>query len=1323
MTRFFPFLAWLRGYDLATFRVDVVAGLTLALVLVPQSMAYARLAGLPAYYGLYAAFLPPIVGALFGSSRQLATGPVAIVSLMTAAALEPIATAGSTNYIAYALLLALVVGVFQLALGVLRLGLVVNFLSHPVVNGFTNAAAIIIATSQVATILGVSVEAAPSHFETVYRVLVAAVEGVHWPTLGMAALAFAIMIGLRRVNRRIPYVLAAVVVTTVIAWALGFEKKDNVPLASVHSPAVGTLVAEFNEAMRIKATLENHRSESKYVRPRPLESQEAVCLRCHASRNVAESAAPRATLSPQEPRTALLPHELARLLDSEITATRQRVAHLRSTLREVPLHRGTDAAGSVHFYVEGELPPGVTSIPGKWHLLVGTDALKPESVRVSSGGEVVGAIPQGLPQFAVPTVVDWHELPKLLALAAVISLLGFLEAISIAKAMAARTRQKLDPNQELIGQGLANIVGCLGQGYAVSGSFSRSAVALQAGAQTGVANVISGGIVLVVLLFMSPLLYHLPQAVLAAIIMLAVAGLLNVSGFVHAWRANRLDGAISVVTFAVTLVLAPHLDWGIFIGVGLSLGAYLYRSMRPQVHELAPHADGSMRDARRHGLKTCRHISVISFEGPLNFTSSSYLENEILARVAELPQLRHVIIAGNGIGDIDASGEETLRHVIDNLRGAGYQVSFSGLPDNVIDIMKRTHLFELIGEDHFFGTGEQAIRAIYPSAHKDSDDQDCPFRKAMPPIVELSLHADGSLRDAQRHGLSLCRHIAALRFDAALTFSNTMLLEEDVVARLAQRPSLRYVVFVAHGISEVDEGGARAVGRLVERLRTDGVEPCFSGLKEGVLDVLAKTGVDRIIGSHNMFPTQINAVAGIYARAHTGSSERDCPLSTLAPQLTEVSVHPSGALRDASAHRLRLCEHIALLRFDGPLVLASAKAIQSEFIRWAKQRPNVQNVVFLAQALHSLDHGEAENLLSLLAAVREAGCRVHVANLTDHALEDLARRGITGKIGLDDIFHSDLLALAAIHAIAHEGSDEAKCPLQALVPAMKELSLHPDGSLRDAHRHGLRLCQRIVALRFDGPLNYATIGYFEKELQKALFRRPAAKHVLIAGHTLEQLDSSAIEHLPHVFERLRAEGYFVAVSGVRDELLDGFATPSIGADALFPTQAQAIEAMFARAHRGADESDCPLRSSVAPRTRVRTNWNDRRLQVLVLDDEPLVGKRLQIALAKVGCDVEVFEAPVPALRRLEEKEFHIVVTDIRMEDIDGIEVLERVTLLYPETKVIMITGYATVEVAREALAKGAFDFIAKPFKPQQIRDVIAKASNALGFKGIENATV
>ena len=235
INRIFPFLAWFRSISPKTLRADFIAGLTVALVLIPQSMAYAQLAGLPAYYGLYAAFLPPMIAALFGSSRQLATGPVAVVSLMTSAALEPLATAGSEAFIGYAVVLALFVGLFQFFLGLFRLGVVVNFLSHPVVIGFTNAAAIIIASSQLSKLFGVYVDKATHHYETIIRVIEAALSYTHWPTLFMGILAIVIMYGLKRLNPRIPNVLIAVAITTLISWFTGFEHNQRIVISDIAS--------------------------------------------------------------------------------------------------------------------------------------------------------------------------------------------------------------------------------------------------------------------------------------------------------------------------------------------------------------------------------------------------------------------------------------------------------------------------------------------------------------------------------------------------------------------------------------------------------------------------------------------------------------------------------------------------------------------------------------------------------------------------------------------------------------------------------------------------------------------------------------------------------------------------------------------------------------------------------------------------------------------------------------------------------------------------------------------------------------------------------
>ncbi|MGC8579438.1 MAG: SulP family inorganic anion transporter [bacterium] len=251
LKKIFPFLSWFDHYNVNYLRSDLVAGITVALVLIPQSMAYAKLAGLPVYYGLYAAFLPPMIAAMFGSSYQLATGPVAVVSLMTAAALEPLATAGTQGFIEYAIMIALLVGIFQLLLGVLKLGLVVNFLSHPVVNGFTNAAALIIATSQLSSIFGVEVESMAHHYETIYNVIKAALISTHWLTFLFAVLAFLIMIVLRRINPRIPNVLVAVVITTLLSWAMGFERNYKCSIEQINSAEIKNTIMEFNKTIDI----------------------------------------------------------------------------------------------------------------------------------------------------------------------------------------------------------------------------------------------------------------------------------------------------------------------------------------------------------------------------------------------------------------------------------------------------------------------------------------------------------------------------------------------------------------------------------------------------------------------------------------------------------------------------------------------------------------------------------------------------------------------------------------------------------------------------------------------------------------------------------------------------------------------------------------------------------------------------------------------------------------------------------------------------------------------------------------------------------------
>jgi len=733
MNRILPFTGWFRSYGWGPFKIDLVAGLTVALVLIPQSMAYAQLAGLPAHYGLYASFLPPMIAALFGSSRQLATGPVAVVSLMTSASLEPLAASGSQGFVEYAILLALMVGVFQFAIGALRLGVVVNFLSHPVVNGFTNAAALIIATSQLSKIFGVSVESAEHHYETVLRVVQAAMVWTHLPTLGMAVLAFAVMLGVRRFNPRLPNVLIAVVITTVLAAVIDFEHDETVSIARVDAPGLEELVDEFNRAISARIEIDKVRSQGTEITTAINDSTGEFCQRCHAHRAI-----DRFTLGATVDETGatsehlLALHQLAGLLDAHASEVKEQVAETRTRLRSVVFARVPDDDPRGGFYDLDSVPVGAPTDDRHWRLKVGNKPLDPEHLLLMGGGAVVGTIPRGLPHPSVPHI-DMRVIPRLIVPAVIISLLGFMEAISIAKAMAAKTGQRIDPNQELIGQGIANICGSVGRSYPTSGSFSRSAVNLQAGALTGMSSVITSLTVVVVLLFFTPLLYHLPQAVLAAVIMMAVIGLVNVSGFVHAWRAQWYDGLISIVTFVSTLAFAPHLDRGIMVGVLLSLGVFLYKSMRPTVMSLSRHDDDSLRSALIHGLEECIYIDLVRFDGPLFFANATYLEDQINERLRAKSELRHIIIVSNAISDIDASGEEALSLLVDRVRRTGVEISFSGVNESVLQVLERTHLIERIGRDRIFATMERAVRAVHADAHVNGREESCPLSSILLP--------------------------------------------------------------------------------------------------------------------------------------------------------------------------------------------------------------------------------------------------------------------------------------------------------------------------------------------------------------------------------------------------------------------------------------------------------------------------------------------------------------------------------------------------------------------------------------------------------------
>ncbi|WP_459822096.1 SulP family inorganic anion transporter [Desulfomicrobium salsuginis] len=690
LLRFFPFLAWFP-LSMLTVRADLMAGITGALILVPKAMAYAQLSGLPLYFGLYTAFVPAIVGALWGSSRQLATGPVAIVSLMTAAAVTPLAVSNTPEYIGLALLLTFLVGLIQLLLGVLKLGTIVNFVSHPVILGFMNAAAIIIGLSQLDLILGIPKGRSDFFLKDIWEML-RLVSHTHLPTLGMALLGLTLLLGLKRVPALSKAgVLVAVVIATLVSALVGYDKKSGAVLEDIVTPQARGLVAEYEATSgRMKEVAALIADTS--ARQRQADKDGQVWAAAGLRHQV----------------------ELARL---DMRSLERRHNELLRGVRQLRFVR-PEGMDSGPLYEEGEVPGDVVPDGRAWHI----KAIDGGVMKLAGGGEVVGSVPAGLPSLQLPAM-NLDAALQLLSAALIIAMVAFMESISMAKAMASKARQHIDPNQELIGQGLANIGGSFFQAYPACGSFTGSAINLQAGARTGLAMVFNGLFVAVTLLFFTPWLYHLPKAVLAVIIILAVVGLLTPHAFVHTWRANRGDGAVAAVTFVVTLLAAPHLDRGVIVGAVLSIGLYLYRTMSPRVAILGRYADGTLRDVHVHpGLATSHRVTVLRFDGSLYFANVAHFEDAVLKAVADHCEAKYLLVVGDAINFLDSSGEEMLQSLVGQLREAGVEPVFSGLKRQVLDVMRATSLYERIGDENIFATECQALKDIFQRLGEKVED-------------------------------------------------------------------------------------------------------------------------------------------------------------------------------------------------------------------------------------------------------------------------------------------------------------------------------------------------------------------------------------------------------------------------------------------------------------------------------------------------------------------------------------------------------------------------------------------------------------------------
>ena len=423
---------------------------------------------------------------------------------------------------------------------------------------------------------------------------------------------------------------------------------------------------------------------------------------------------------------ATLRHEID-LLRLEHKANEEENQRLFGSIRNLFFVRKPGMNGVSDLYTIAGSPVQSGSDGRHWRIVKSQNGI----FKLSGGGEVVGNVPAGLPSFGLPHM-PWNVLGSLLSAAIIISLVGYMEAISMAKAIAVRTKQKIDPNQELIGQGLANLVASMSHTFPVSGSFSRSAVNMEAGALTGMSSVFAAIAVLITLQYLMPALYHLPQAVLAAVIIIAVFGLIKFSAMRQAWHVNRDDGVAAVVTFIATLVFAPHLDTGIMIGVALAIGLYLRRTMTPRVAVLGRHPDGTLRDAKTNNLPISGMVTAVRFDGPLFFANHSYFEDSVLEAVAANPRAPYLLVVGHGINSLDASGEESLRNLIGQLHAKGITVVFSGLKTQALNVMRATGLFDSIGQDHIFPTAELALAAIHNWAVAKGQDTDTLLKANLP---------------------------------------------------------------------------------------------------------------------------------------------------------------------------------------------------------------------------------------------------------------------------------------------------------------------------------------------------------------------------------------------------------------------------------------------------------------------------------------------------------------------------------------------------------------------------------------------------------------
>jgi len=561
----FPFLEWLGTYRVSFLQNDALAGLTVAVVLIPQSMAYAMLAGLPPVYGLYAAAVTPMVAALWGSLRQLATGPIAIMSLLVLTTLSPMAEPGSREFIELAFLLAFMVGCFYLGIGVFRLGMVMSFISHSAVRGFTSAAALIIISTQLPHFMGLSV-ARHEYVISIFIELVRKLATVHFPTLVVGLVSFAMIYGLKKINRNFPSGLLAMVLTTAAVVLLDLDQH---------------------------------------------------------------------------------------------------------------------------------------------------------------GVAIVGKSPKGLPHPHWP-LMDFRIISSFIGPAVVIGLVSFAETYSIGKAIAGETKQKVNVDQEFIGQGLANIVGSFFQSYPVSGSFSRSAINYAAGAKTGLASVISSLIVVLALLFFTPLFTYIPRAALAALVISAVLLLFHPRKILELWRENRHDGIVAVTVFVLALLTKP--DYALLIGVMASLMFFLWKTMRPRIVRISKDPDFNMFvNADLYNKPSCPQILQLRPDNAIYFANAGYTVEQLIGRLdAQTTPVKFLLLDFQAVGFIDITGIDELRTLKEEMDARGVRLAFMTLHLPVKQVFETSRLIKKLDARLFFDRREDAIAMLFMLLDQSYCRQVCP---------------------------------------------------------------------------------------------------------------------------------------------------------------------------------------------------------------------------------------------------------------------------------------------------------------------------------------------------------------------------------------------------------------------------------------------------------------------------------------------------------------------------------------------------------------------------------------------------------------------